>query len=359
MLFRSVVLINFMREANREDFDYTVVLPRGSLLIPRLQELNVNIVEMDGIAEKSFAVSQISAFRKLFKELKPDVVHTHASLSARVAARLCGKIKIVYTRHCAYTLEKKQTVFPRKQIAGIVNNKYSDAIIAISPAACENLTDTGADIRKITTMFNGVDPVVRLGDEEKAALRERFGVAQDDFVCAIIARLEDVKGHEYIIEAAKLLSDLPVKILIAGTGSIEKELHKHAELLGLTNVIFLGFVGDIYTVENVMDLQLNASYGTEASSLSLLEGMSLGIPAVVSNFGGNPYLIPDGENGLVVPKQNAEAMAEAVRRIYNDRELYDKLSKGAEKIYAERFTAATPVRAVEDIYRRLYAGRKK
>jgi glycosyltransferase involved in cell wall biosynthesis len=57
-------------------------------------------------------------------------------------------------------------------------------------------------------------------------------------------------------------------------------------------------VSEIYKIENIMDLQINASYGTEATSLSLLEGMCLGVPAVVSDFGGNPYVIEDGKTAF-------------------------------------------------------------
>jgi glycosyltransferase involved in cell wall biosynthesis len=345
----GLVLINYLKAANRRDFDHTVIVPSGSMLLPRLNALGVRAVEMPGIAERSFAPKQTRAFLEEFRALRPDLVHTHASLSARVAARVYGKCGIIYTRHCAYELTRRQTSFPLRQIAGFVNNRLADRIIAVSPAARENLADTGANPARIVTLLNGVEPVRVLSDAEKRAARVKLGLREDEFVCAIIARLEDVKGHRYVLEAARELAALPLRIVVAGTGSREAELRELAR--DLPNVLFTGFLSDIAELENVMDLQLNASYGTETSSLSLLEGMSLGVPAVVSDFGGNPCLITDGENGLVVPKRDARALAEAVRRVYGDRALYGEMSRRARETYEARFTARILAENIENVYR--------
>ncbi|MDR0838340.1 MAG: glycosyltransferase [Oscillospiraceae bacterium] len=349
----GVVLINFMHRTDTSKFKHLVVVPRGSMLTERLRSPEITVIELDGIAERSFSPKALGAFRKIFADFKPDVVHTHASLAARLAARLYGKCKIIYTRHCAYELPRSATRFPKKQITGAVCNALSDLIIAISPSASENLVDMGVNPKKIFVMFNGVDPVREFSDEERAAARRALGVSETDFVCAIIARLELVKGHDYVLEAAKLLSERPIKLLIAGTGTREEALKAEATRLGLTNTIFTGFVSDVERIENIMDLQLNASFGTETSSLSLLEGMSLGIPAVVSDFGGNPYLIANGENGLVVPKKDAAALADAIASLMDDPDRMRRMSARSREIYKERFTLETMVNNIENAYRRV------
>jgi glycosyltransferase involved in cell wall biosynthesis len=144
--------------------------------------------------------------------------------------------------------------------------------------------------------------------------------------------------------------DIPVRILIAGSGALEEEIRRKAE--AEPNVTFLGFVSDVYALENAMDIQLNASFGTEASSLSLIEGMSLGKPAVVSDFGGNPSVIAEGKNGFVVPQRSGAAISEKIRELYSDHELYERMSRGAERIYAEGFTGEIMARSIETVYRR-------
>jgi glycosyltransferase involved in cell wall biosynthesis len=349
----GLVLVNFMRNADKEAFSHCAILPKGSLLLPRLREAGIEIFEMEGIAERSFSPGAVGAFLRAFKELKPDVVHTHASFSARIAARLYGKCRTVHTRHCAFDIPRSRTVFPLRQIFGFINNSLSDVIVAISPAARDNLTATGASPGKIVTMFNGVEPVRALTDAEKSDIRRKYGVREGELVCAIIARLEPYKGHEYVLDAAESLQDLPVRFIFAGAGSDEERMREKSREMGLHNCIFTGFVQDVWEIENIADIQLNASYGTETSSLSLLEGMSLGTPAVVSDFGGNPYLIADGENGLVVPRRDADALAGATRRLYDDPEERARMSRRAKEIYEERFTAEAPVRKVEAIYAKL------
>ena len=78
-------------------------------------------------------------------------------------------------------------------------------------------------------------------------------------------------------------------------------------------IIFTGFISDVDKLMSITDVQANASFGTEATSLALLEGMSLGIPAVVSDFGGNPGVIKNGQNGYIVPKQNSKALADILK----------------------------------------------
>jgi glycosyltransferase involved in cell wall biosynthesis len=342
-----------MRNTDTAEFSHCVILPAGSLLAPRLRELGIELYEMAGIAERSFSPGAVGAFLRAFKALKPDVVHTHASLSARIAAKLYGKCGAVHTRHCAFDVRRSLTVFPLRWILGLMNNSLSDVIVAISPAARDNLTDMGTSPGKIVTMLNGVEPASALADAEKDEIRRKYGVREGEFVCAIIARLEPYKGHEYVLEAAKLLCDLPIRIIIAGTGSAESELKERSRALGLESCVFTGFVPEIWEIENIADIQLNASYGTETSSLSLLEGMSLGTPAVVSDFGGNPCLVTSGENGIVVPRRNGSALAEAIRRLYYDAAERARMSRRAREIYLSEFTAEIMAKNINDIYRRL------
>jgi glycosyltransferase involved in cell wall biosynthesis len=339
-----------MRNADRTRFDYTVAVPQGSKLVPELRALDVRVVEMPGIGERSLNLTAISDFRKLIRETRPDVAHTHASLSARIAAKFTGKTKIIHTRHSVFDVTPEQKHFYRRFIFGITNNIFSDKIIAVSPAAAENLTDLGTSPKKITVVFNGAEPARALTEDEKAAARDEFGVNAADFICAIIARLEEVKGHRYILDAAKRLRDYPIKILVAGTGVLDAVLRELAARERLDNVIFTGFVREIYKVENIIDVQLNASYGTEATSLALLEGMSLSKPAIVSDFGGNPYVIRDGENGLVVPKRDAAALADAILRLYGDRALTARLGEQAKRDYDATFTAEVMARNTEKVY---------
>lgn len=342
------LLLTFLRGCDRTKIDMTVLLPENAALAGEVEKLGVRLLTDAGLAEKSFSAAAALRLRKLFRDEKPDVVHAHASMSARVAAKTAG-CKTVYTRHSVFPNSALKTKFPLKQLIGAANNYFADAVIAVSPAAADIIVEAGQNPAKVKVIFNGVDPVPKPSAEEKAKIRAAHGVKENDFACGIFARLTPVKGHEYVVEAAKLLSgESGIKFVIAGTGEAEDDIKRRAT--GLENIIFTGFVENVEKLISAMDLQLNASYGTEATSLALLEGMSAGVPAVVSSFGGNPYVITDGENGVIVPQKDGAAIADAILALYRDASLYARLSENAVEIFGRKFTAAEMVRNIENLY---------
>ena len=140
-------------------------------------------------------------------------------------------------------------------------------------------------------------------------------------------------------------------MLIAGKGSEEDAIRQAAEQLQTqAHVQFLGFVKDVRGLLSITDVQLNASYGTEATSLSLLEGMSMGVPAIVSDFGGNPGVITHEKNGLIFPKQNSEALAGCMERLLTDEALMQSLQKGSFEVFQEKFTVQTYAAQIESVY---------
>ena len=345
-------LITLLKNFDYEKFDVKVILPPNSLLKPEIEALGTEVIEVEGIADKSLDFKAIKELKRVFEKEKPDLVHTHASMSARIAAKRAGA-KVVYTRHSVFPQSKKLTTFPGKQINGLINNYYSDSIIAVAEAAKDNLTETGISEKKIKVILNGVDGLKTVSDDEKALIRRRFGVNDGEKVVSIVARLEDIKGHDYFIEAAKMLKDEGVnaKFFIAGTGSYEEHLKEKVKELGLTDtVIFTGFITDVDKLMSITDIQANASYGTEATSLALLEGMSIGVPAVVSDFGGNPGVIKDGENGFVAAKQNSAALKNGLQKLLQDKDLYEKMSQRSKEIFNATFTSRIMTKNTEDIY---------
>lgn len=351
-------IITFLKFFDRSRFDVEVVLPINSLLRPEAEALGVTVHEMDNLAEKSLDIKAIGSLKKLFRELKPDVVHTHASMSARIAAKQCG-IKTVYTRHSVFEPSARISKGLGKKINGFINNNTVDRIIAVAEAAKDNLTATGVSDKKIDVILNGVEALCEYDSDRQKAARDSFGIAADETAVALIARLTEVKGQKYFVDCAEILRSegYKVKFLIAGTGDTEAELKAQIREKGLEDtVIMTGFLTDVEPLMNAMDIQGNCSFGTEATSLSLLQGMSLGKPAVVTRFGGNPGVIRDGVNGFLTPVKDAAAMADAIRKLIDNRELYDKMREDSKRIYSSEFTAEVNTRRIENVYLSLTAG---
>lgn len=345
-------VLTFLEFFDRKRFDVSVVVPSGSLLIPHIKELSVKAFEIDAMKDKSFDIKAVRELVKIFKREKPDIVHAHASMSAKIAAKLCG-CKVVYTRHSVFEPSPRLTKGIGKLLAGLANNSTADKIIAVAEAAKDNLTATGVDEKKITVLLNGVKPLERLSETARAALRKSLGISPDEKVISIMARLNEVKGHKYFVEAAKIVKEAGIKskFLIAGTGEMEDSIKKQIDKENLGDTVkMLGFVEDISGLVNITDIQANCSFGTEATSLSLLEGMSLGVPAVVTSFGGNPGVIKDGVNGFLVPVNDSEKMAEKLISLINDEELYKKMQENCLDVYNKKFTAKVYARNIEEVY---------
>lgn len=346
------VLLNYLQYADKTQFETLIAVPRGSLLKPPLEALGAQVYEVDGIADRSYHRDDVKALERLIRDVQPDIVHTHGALSGRIAARRCGKT-VIYTRHSAFPVPKKLKYPPGRWVNQWLNARYADHIIAVSPAAAENLTDAGVSPKKITTMMNGVAPLARKTDDELAALRRAWNVPEGVFTMGILARIEPYKGHLHIVEAAGQLAreGREFVLLIAGMGTYEDELRAEVTRRGLDDKVrFLGFLTDVSGFLSLLDVQLNASYGTETSCLSVLEGMSIGLPAVVSSYGGNPYLVDDGENGLIFPNRDSAGLAAAVARLMDEPDTLARMSRRAVEIFHERFTGEIFARNIERVY---------
>ncbi len=352
------LLVNYLHNFDRTKFDVHTVLPKDSALKPYIEAEGYPVLEIEHGRDKSLDFRAIGEIKRIIRELRPDIVHTHSSFSGKLAAYLCRVPCRFYTRHSAFAPPRYLTSFPGRQINGFINNTLATDIVAVAKAAADNMTDTGVDPEKITVIINGSEEVRRISDGERAELKRSLSIPDTAFVCGISARLEPYKGHSYLLESARevIAEHSDTVLLIIGDGSCKDELIAQARSLGIENKVrFTGFVPDVAPYYNIMDLNLNCSWGTETSCLALSEGMSLSLPAIATTYGGNPYMITDGVNGLLVPERDSHAMAESILCLIRDPELRSILSRGARQMYEEKFTAAEMTRQLESLYEKAVA----
>lgn len=343
------VLCNYLSAYDKSRYTVEMVIPQGSVLKEKFSQYGVKIHEITGFADRSYHKEDVKSLGRLFAQEKPDLVHTHGAFSGRVAAKQ-AKIPVVYSRHSVFPVSWKQKALALPM--GLVNCHFADGIIAVSPAAVDNLVETGIPRNKITTIFNGVQPLERSSQQAQKALREELAVG-DVFTMGILARLEEYKGHKLLLEACEKLKakGKVFRLLIAGTGEEAQGIQAQIKSLGLEDcVLYLGFWEKVADLLSILDVQVNCSYGTEATSMSLLEGMSMGLPAVVSDYGGNPYVIGHGVNGLVFPCGDVDALVSSIERMMEDTSLQSQCSEGAKALYGQKFTAEVFARETEKFY---------
>ncbi len=331
-------LLNFLKNYDRKQLDLKVVVPRGSMLKAEVEALDIPVIEIPGIGDKSLDLASIQAFYGLFKKEKPEVVHTHASLSARFAARGAGVKAIVHTKHCIDPLKTGV----KKTIAAIINNGLSSSMTAVSEAVAQNLLENGAPKEKVKVIYGGVDELRQLEESEIQNLRQSYGVKEQEILFGMVARLAEVKNHRYLLEAAELAlkEREDIKFILAGTGPLEESLKSLAAEKGLQGqVIFTGFIKDVESIYNIIDVNMITS-NTEAQCLALVEGMTLGKPMIGTQVGGVPELIKQGETGLLVPLKQPRALADAILALAADKELRESMGQKARQLMQQKFSAS-------------------
>ena len=345
----GVWVLNFLKSYDREKYDVGVAIPQNSLLTDKIREMGVTAYEIPNIADKSFSKDGIAEFRKLFREQKPDIVHCHASLSARIASKSLG-IKTVNTRHC---LEEKKS-FPKNIVYSMINNMLSDMVIGVSNITCENLLDDGTKKKKVKLVYNGVAPLREFSDDEKKEIRKVYGICEENTVIGIVARLEKVKNHSLFLEAGKIILDKyeNITLLIAGEGSEKENIRKKAEELGIIDsVVFCGYQKDVSRIVNVIDIMALTS-PKESLSLSLIEGMTLAKPCVSTASGGPCEVIEDGVTGLLTdhtPKDFAQKLSYYIDNPGEREKAGIEGKKRAEEIFA----IDTMIKTLDEIYEEL------
>ena len=358
----GVLLTSLLRNFDRSSIESVVALPQNSALTARIGSDAGRIIPLlhrvDRVSPRA-----VRELKKLIEAVSPDIIHTNAALSARIAARLCH-IPILHTRHCTFPIGGMLRFPPIRILSGVGNRMLSDKVIATSESAKENLIVLGMHPNRIHVIINGSEPIRELTSEEKEHAYRRWGISSTDFTVGICARLVRCKGHRTFLRAARLLCDvaplLPFRFLIVGEGEERAALEKQVRDLRLTDrVIFTGFVEDMASIYRILRVNVNCSTGTETSCLALSEGMSAGVPCVASDFGGNPDMIGDSLAGFVYPANDSVMLAKLILKIATDGELETRMRRAAYERYLEKYTAHAMAEAVFALYRSIIDEKNK
>ena len=344
-----------LEKADRNKFEYSVILPDDAALIPEIEALGIPVYTVCGIADRSNAPEAKPALVEIIKKLSPDILHTHSSRTGRFAGVEAQVPRIIISKHCSDMPSEKMMKFPIKQIVVREWKKYVHGAIATDDSAADSLVASGLSRDKIKVIYNGAPALREISDEEKSALRKELNIPESAFVVGIFARLEAVKDHLTLLEAARRgfyeeLGD--VYYIIVGEGSNRSRIEFAAEDEMIADKIRIcGFREDIAPLMNICDVNINCSVGTETSNLALIEGMSLGVVPVVSDLAGNKR-IADG-CGIVCRQKRPEEFLRAIKSLRDDREKLSSLSKAAKEKYNSRYTSERMAREVEEYYLQL------
>ncbi len=290
---------------------------------------------------------------RLVRRERYQLLHTHsprALLIARVASALCG-VPIVHHVHGNTSSEVAGRRFTRLNAwAERKSLPAAAAVIAVSTSVAEYLREQGVPAERLHIVPNGVPTRPRLP--------ERNG-RPADCTLGFVALLRPRKGLETLLETAALLRSrgLVARLRIVGRfekSEYEHQIHRLAEQLGLSGVIdWRGFQQRVDGELDQMDVLVFPSILPEGMPMVLLESMAAGVPIVASRVNGITDVVRDGEDGLLFPPGDADALADAIEDMIGDATLQSHLRTTAFYRQRECYSDTSMAAAVAKIYRQV------
>ena len=303
---------------------------------------------------------------RLLRELRPDILHTHSSkagILGRAAAAKLG-IPVVHTIHGAAFHYGQNPIIQQLYIAAEKwAGKRTDHFISVADAMTNQYVVAGVASReKFTTIHSGMDVEPFLDPRRsRKEVRKELGIGADDIVVGKIARLFPLKGHEFLIAAARQIVDEnpAVRFLLVGDGILREQYERDIAEAGLTDrFVFTGLVPPTTIPELIgaMDIVAHCSEW-EGLARVLSQALIAGKPVVSYDVDGAREVVIPGETGYLLPSQSIDELATSINELASDAALRDRLGMTGRERFTETFRHQTMTRRIREVYERVLAAR--
>jgi glycosyltransferase involved in cell wall biosynthesis len=345
------LLVNHAGIRDREHFDVEAayLVPWKRHLVPMLEDAGVPTTCLEGSRE--WDLRWATRLRRRLVEHPVDVVHVHSPYVAGVTRLLVRTLPartrpaLVYTEHNRW---------PRHSAPTRVLNRVTFGLDDVDVSVSADVRDTmPARLRsRVEVLDHGVDVDQLRGlVRHRGAVRDELGIAQDEVVVGTIANYRREKAYEVLLEAARLAlaSGLPLRFVAVGQGPLEDEMRALHASMGLGDrVLLLGYRDDAVRVMSSFDV-FTLSSRHEGLPVSLMEAFALGLPVVATAAGGVPHMVRDGVEGILVPIDDADALAAGYVEIARDPVRRHAMAEAAA-LRAGDFDISAAARRLERIY---------
>ncbi|MEW5894152.1 MAG: glycosyltransferase [Candidatus Omnitrophota bacterium] len=367
------VILNLSRELEQAAF-YNHIVCLNNAKNPHVELVNeardAGVLATAVNCRGMFDLKAISRIRRILRDERIDVIHTHdykAAVFGLIAA-FGLKVRRVATNHGWTSVSWKLHAY--QFIEGIFYNMF-DQVVAVSDTVAKRISPFVFNRKKIVVIMNGIPPDP--GKNRGAGDNGGSGAQRNIFTIGIVGRLSREKGHVYLLKAlAKLMEKGKeksgkgnVKLLIVGGGPLEEELKRFCGEMKLAfsdcrdlnrlslpddccSAIFTGAQQDMSAVYGALDVLVMPSL-EEGLPMTLLEAMEAGVPVVATPVGEIPKIIRDGETGFLVKVGDVDGLARILQRISEER-----WASGEE---AENFETKSDAREANSGYFSLLASR--
>lgn len=315
--------------------------------------------------------------RRIIKEYKPDIVHTHAAKSGaigRFAALSCKVPIILHTFHGhvfhSYfsSLSTKVFLWIERFLA-----RRTQGIIAISnlqkKELCEDFQIVSPDKAYVIPLGFDLSKFSTDIDVKRKAFRDQYGVKDDEVVISIIGRLVPIKNHSFFLKSIQLVKEksaIKTRVFIAGDGELRSQIEAEAKSLGLsfdnedlaapTDLTFTSWIKEVDVVNAGSDIICLSSLN-EGTPVSLIEACASGRPIVSTNVGGIGDFIEHTKNGFLVDDNNPNTFANHLLYLINHEKERIKMGLFNQENIKQLFSYTRLINDVKSLYFKLLSNK--
>jgi sugar transferase (PEP-CTERM/EpsH1 system associated) len=343
------VVLELIRAGRARGYTTSVVcLHRRGAMADQAVALGATVRSVDkppGIRPKT-----VSRLADVFRELRPDVVHSH-QLGALVyggpAARRAGVPLTVHTEHGQNYAHSRKA-----RLLGRFAARYARRVFGVSADIVREVVECKiAPARKVALAVNGID-TQRFAAADGGGTRRHLGAGPGAFLVGTVGRLAEIKRQDVLLRGfARLRQVVPAaRLVLVGDGPERGSLTALARQLGIeAAVTFTGARDRPEDYVAAMDV-LVLSSRSEGMPLAVLEAWAAGKPVVATPVGGVPELIRDGDTGLLFPVGDVAGLADRLAGLAADPAARSRLGQAGRR----RVMAEYDVRVMADRYEASY-----
>ncbi|MCH9653469.1 MAG: glycosyltransferase family 4 protein [Planctomycetes bacterium] len=344
--------------------------PEGTL-IPRAEQGGMDLRIIPHLTRSISPLNEWRACRELIAELRdfqPELVHTHSSKAGILGRAAAWKLKIptVHTIHGAAFHFGQSPLHYRAYIAA---EKWAarrcDRLISVCDAMTHQYVAAGITTKdRCDTVYSGMEVEPFLTPSRlPVEVRKEWGIEPHHIVIGKVARLFHLKGHKYLIEAARRVveAEPQVRFLLVGDGILKAEFEERIAELGLSeHFIFTGLVPPERVPEliHAMDIVVHTSVW-EGLARVLPQGLIAGKPVVSYDIDGAREVVIPEETGYLLPSESIEPLSQALIELASDPEKRERFGQTGRARFTDQFRHETMTRQIREIYQRVLDDRKQ
>ncbi|MCK4546887.1 MAG: glycosyltransferase [Candidatus Eisenbacteria sp.] len=339
---RQVVLL----ARGLKDHGHTVLLvcQPGSPLAVRAarEELPVVMLRMRGEWDLPASMRLASCVTRF----GADLVHLHTA-----HAHTLGLLAGLWTRMPPRIISRRVDFRPRSNpLSRLKYRMPGQTYIAVSRNIRDVLVASGVDRARIRTIYSGI-PIQDACLPADKKTRGDLEIPPGTHVVVSVAALAPHKDHSTLLRAAgRVMREVPeAHFLLVGEGECAGRIRKEISDLGLqAHVTMAGFRDDVDAILAASDLFVSSSW-LEGLGTSIIDAMAAGLPVVATRVGGIPEVVRDGQEGLLVPARDPEALARALVSVLGSESRRNALGQAAAR-RASRFSIDRTIAETEALY---------